>query len=269
MSGNAHEFIGDIPRHYDQGLGPVLFEDYAADLAQRAAILAPEKVLELAAGTGIVSRALRNQLPSSSHLTVTDLNPPMLGVAQAKFEADENVSFQQADALDLDFFENSFDLLVCQFGVMFFPDKLASYKEAARVLKPGGTYLLSTWGSMDDNPFSRIAYEVSAEFFPDNPPGFYLVPFSCGEPAPIEAGLREAGFGSVSHEIIAYSKTVSDFEAFARGLIYGNPTIDEMGGAEPAKIETMVETLAQRFAQEWGAAPTQMPLKAAVFSARL
>ncbi len=269
MGGNAHEFVGDIPRHYDQGLGPVLFEDYAADLARRAAALTPGKVLELAAGTGIVSRALRNQLPNGSHLTVTDLNPPMLGVAQAKFAADEGVSFQQADALDLGFSENSFDLLVCQFGVMFFPDKLASYKEAARVLKPGGTYLLSTWGSMEDNPFSQITYNLSAEFFPNNPPGFYLVPFSCADPAPIEAELREAGFGDVSHEVISYSKTVSGFEAFARGLIYGNPTIDEMGGAEPAKIETMVEFLAQRFVQEWGTAPTQIPLKATAFSAQL
>ena len=155
MTKNPSAFTGDIPTHYDRGLGPIIFQPYAEDIAARVAAQGPKRVLELAAGTGIVSRALRDALAPDAHLTITDLNAPMLDVARTKFRAEEAVSFTPADALSLDFPNDHFDMVVCQFGVMFFPDKVAAFKEARRVLAPGGDYIFSVLGSLEENPFSK------------------------------------------------------------------------------------------------------------------
>jgi ubiquinone/menaquinone biosynthesis C-methylase UbiE len=145
MSDDAAGFVGNIPQYYDQGMGPMVFVDYAADIARRVAAGNPARVLETAAGTGIVTRKLRDALPAGVHLTATDLNPPMLDVARSKFHAGEQVEFRPADATALPFADRSFDAVVCQFGVMFFPDKAKSYSEVYRVLAPGGRYLFSVW----------------------------------------------------------------------------------------------------------------------------
>ena len=147
MSSDAAGFIGNIPQYYDQGLGPIIFAEYAADIARRAAAGRPARVLETAAGTGIVTRKLRDALPADTQLTATDLNPPMLDIARAKFRPGEQVGFQPADAIALPFADQSFDAMVCQFGLMFFPDRAKSFSEAHRVLAPGGRYLLNVWDS--------------------------------------------------------------------------------------------------------------------------
>src|SRR5262249_51191014 len=148
----------------------LIFVDYAENIARRAAALSPGRVLETAAGTGIVSRCLRDYLPPDSKLTSTDLSPAMLEVAKAKFQATEQISFLPADA--------AFETVVCQFGVMFYPDKDKSYREAYRVLVPGGHYLFSVWDSHRYNSFGRIAHETVGRFFPEDPPQFQKVPFS-------------------------------------------------------------------------------------------
>lgn len=171
MSSDA-AFVGTIPQHYDQGLGPMIFVDYATDIAKRVAASNPARVLETAAGTGIVTRRLRDVLPASTHLTATDLNAPMLDIARAKFRSGEQIEFQPADATALPFADGSFDAIVCQFGVMFFPDKDKSYREAYRLLTPRGRYLFNVWDSHRHNPFGRIAHETAGRFFPADPPQF-------------------------------------------------------------------------------------------------
>jgi SAM-dependent methyltransferase len=263
MPGQASEFVGDIPAHYDAELGPNIFEGYAADMAARAKAFAPTRTLELAAGTGIVSRKLRDAL--TGELVVTDLNAPMLDVARGKFRADEEVRFEVANAMALPFPDAAFDLVVCQFGVMFFPDKTASYREALRVLKPGGRYLLSAWGTHAQNPFAGIAHETVSGFFPDNPPGFYRVPFSYADATVAIGDLKDAGFTHVTHESVPRQRQVVDLDAFARGLVYGNPLRDEIkqcGG----DADELVEALAARFRSAWGAAQT-MPLLATIYCA--
>jgi SAM-dependent methyltransferase len=127
MSDDAASFVGNIPQHYDQGLGPIIFAEYAADIARRVAAGNPARVLETAAGTGIVSRKLRDALTADARLTATDFNPPMLEIARAKFRPGEQIGFQPADAVAPPFADASFDAVVCQFGVMFFPDKARSF----------------------------------------------------------------------------------------------------------------------------------------------
>src|SRR5260221_7698003 len=142
MSDQAGNFVGSIPEHYDRGLGPVLFADFADEMAGRVAAFAPRRVLETSAGTGIVTRRLRDLLPPETQIVATDLNPPMLDVARAKFAPGERLEFERADATALPFPDQAFDAVVCQLGVMFFPDKEKSYRDAYRVLAPGGRYLL-------------------------------------------------------------------------------------------------------------------------------
>ena len=267
MRGDAASFVGNIPEHYDSGLGPMIFVDYAADIACRAAASGPARVLETAAGTGIVTRQLRDVLPPSAHVTATDLNAPMLEVARTKFRPGEAVDFQPADAAALPFSEGAFDAVVCQFGVMFFPQKETAYREVRRVLAPGGHYLFSVWDSHRHNPFGRIAHETAASFFPADPPQFYNLPFSYYRIDPIKESLIEAGFDHIDLAVVKLYKEIPDVARFARGLIHGNPLIDQIrtrGGVEPDQV---VDALAQALRKEFGADPGRVPLQAIVFSA--
>jgi ubiquinone/menaquinone biosynthesis C-methylase UbiE len=267
MSDDAAGFVGNIPQHYDQGLGPIIFAEYAADIARRVAAGNPARVLETAAGTGIVSRKLRDALPADAHLTATDFNPPMLDIARTKFRPGEQIGFQPADAVALPFADASFDAIVCQFGVMFFPDKARSFSEAYRVLALGGRYVFSVWDSHRYNPFGRIAHEVAGRFFPADPPQFYNVPFSCHQIDPIKEFLIAAGFADIGIAVIRQERELPDIANFARAAVYGNPLIDQVrarGGADPERI---VDALAQEFRRKFGDDPGRMPLQAIVFSA--
>lgn len=259
MNGKVPFFGGSIPENYDEGLGPHIFIDYAMELSERVAGEDPESVLELAAGTGIVTRQLRNQLPLDCTLIASDLSPVMLGVAAAKFEGDESVSFEEVDAMTLPFDDDSFDVIVCQFGVMFFPDKVESFKEALRVLKPGGVYHFNVWDSFEGNPFARVIHETVERFFPDDPPQFYKMPFSYPDPEVIEADLREAGFEDITFEAIALQKDI-DYPLLMRGIIHGNPLMTELEeiGADVGEISDAVE---EALKAEFGD-PGKMPLKA-------
>lgn len=263
MATQAARFIGSIPENYDEGLGPHIFAGYGDDLARRAARLAPAAVLELAAGTGIVTRRLRDVLPNGCRLVASDLNLPMLEVAKAKFRAGEAVSFEQADATSLAFDARSFDLVVCQFGVMFFPDKQRSYAEVLRVLEPGGSYLFNVWDSWAANPFARIAHETVEGFFPDDPPGFYKVPFSYHDAEEIRGALEAAGFAAVAVEPLPLTSRIPSAARFAKGLVFGNPLHEEIvqRGGEPEAVRAAVEAAIERHLGP------KMPLRALVVHA--
>jgi ubiquinone/menaquinone biosynthesis C-methylase UbiE len=267
MIGQAASFVGSIPEHYDRDLGPVIFADYAADMARRVVASGPGRVLEIAAGTGIVTRALRDLLPDGARLMATDLNPPMLDVARAKFRPDERVEFQPADGTALPFADAAFDAAVCQFGVMFFPDREKSYREVHRVLTPGGRYYFSVWDSHRRNPFGRLAHATVGSFFPADPPLFYQVPFSYHQIDPIKEALTDTGFSDIEVAVRRLEKEIPDIASFAHGIVYGNPLLDQIrtrGGVEPDRI---VEAMADAFRREFGANPGRMPLQMITFAA--
>ncbi|MGH7879682.1 MAG: class I SAM-dependent methyltransferase, partial [Candidatus Binataceae bacterium] len=150
MSGTDKLFAGSIPEFYERLMVPLMFEPYARDLAARLSGTGAREFLELAAGTGVVTRALASQLALDGRIVATDLNQSMLDHAKTRL-ADKRVTWRQADAQALPFDDESFDALACQFGVMFFPDKVHAYKEARRVLKPGGRYVFNSWDQIADN----------------------------------------------------------------------------------------------------------------------
>lgn len=268
MSTHSASFVGDIPRHYDNGLGPNIFVDYAEAIAEECCKEKPRRVVELAAGTGILSQMLRSGLPREAALLVTDLNAPMLDVAKTKLSGAENVDYAVVDAMDLPFENATFDLMACQFGVMFFPDKAASFREAARVLKQGGRYVFNVWSAMDENPFSLVAHDVGKRFFPTNPPGFYKVPFHYGDPEGVISDLGSAGWSSIGHKTIRLQKAIVNPEAFATALVFGNPLIDEIrerGDVDPDEVAAaMLAALHEAF----GPCGMTMPLSSTTFVCR-
>jgi SAM-dependent methyltransferase len=266
MQRDTTSFSGSVPEHYDSGLGPLIFVDYADDIARRVAALGPARVLETAAGTGIVSRRLRDHLPAASQLTSTDLSPAMLDIAKAKFKQTEQVTFQAADATALPFGDASFDVVVCQFGVMFYPDEDNSYREIHRVLSPGGHYLFNVWDAHRYNPFGRIAHETAGRFFPSDPPQFQSIPFMYAFDS-IKDSLIAAGFADITAHIVRFEKDVGDATGLSRGITFGSPLIDQIrarGGVEPVQF---YETLLANYRRDFGN-PGKMPLQATVFSAR-
>jgi len=192
--GSDTVFSGSIPELYDSLFVPLVFEPYATDIAARVAAAGPTRVLETAAGTGVVTRAMARALPASVDVVATDLNPPMLARAAAVGTA-RPVQWQQADANQLPFDDASFDIVVCQFGVMFLPDKAHAFAEARRVLRPGGTLLFNAWDRIEENEFADVVTMTLAGLFPADPPRFMArTPHGYFDKAVMVRDLSNAGF---------------------------------------------------------------------------
>jgi SAM-dependent methyltransferase len=267
MDDNSASFVGSIPDYYDRGLGPVIFADFAAGMAQRVKALGPKLVVETAAGTGILTRALRDALPGRTKIIATDLNAPMIEVARRKFARGEPIVLQTADAVNLPFDDACCDLLVCQYGMMFFPDKEQSYRTAYRVLEDGGHYLVSVWDSHAFNSFAEIGHRIAGELFPDDPPQFMAVPFSCSAIDPIKSGLLEAGFASVEIAVNRIEKVVPDPELFVRGMVLGNPLGDQII-ARDGDPEAAIAAILAELQEHLGTEPMVLSLQEIAFTAR-
>jgi ubiquinone/menaquinone biosynthesis C-methylase UbiE len=259
-------FQGDVPENYDRYLGPVMFEPWAEELVARMAGEKHSRVLEIACGTGIVTRRLRDALPATIEIVATDLNADMFQFAKRKFRNDENVSWQQADASALPFLDCSFDAVVCQFGVMFFPDKAAAMRECYRVLGSDGTFLFNVWDSFDANPFAQITHATIASFFDHDPPSFYEIPFGFHDSVMIQRLLQDAGLKKI--ESFSETKPLRAVSAreFATGLVRGNPVAAEATerGVDP---DDLIEAVAKRIAESFGDAPVKSTMSVIVWQA--
>jgi ubiquinone/menaquinone biosynthesis C-methylase UbiE len=241
-------FEHSTPALYDRYMGPLLFEPWAELVAGRAALLRPHRILETAAGTGIVTRALSRAVPDAV-IIATDLNPAVLAFAEQS-EWPERVRFQAADAQDLPFADDSFDLLVCQFGVMFMPDKPRANREARRVLNATGRYLFLTFDRVSRNPVSEAAGQAVDALFPDDPLRYMeRGPYSYTEPAQIEHDLRAAGFTTIDVETVTLTSRVTASDA-AQGLVLGGPQRGEIERRDPAALEPAVEAVT-RALESW------------------
>jgi len=261
-------FAGSIPENYDRHLGPVLFEPYAQDLAMLLKVGDGARVLEVACGTGILTRHLRNRLPAGADLVATDLNQPMIDFARRKLVGMKGIKWQAADACSLPFPKASFDALVCQFGLMFVPDKEVALREARRVLAPGGTCLFSVWDSLERNTFAKVAHETIAGFFPVDPPTFYQVPFSLHRQDALKEMLAGAGFGEIRIEPVSLRGESPDARDLARGLVEGNPTGNTIRERGRVKADDVIQAVAVALAREFGDRPVRIPLHALVATGR-
>jgi ubiquinone/menaquinone biosynthesis C-methylase UbiE len=260
MAQSDRQFTGSIPAMYDTYLGPLIFRGYAADLAARIAALSPRRVLETAAGTGIVTRAMARILPASAEIIATDLNQPMLDYAAAQPGGGRAI-WRQADAQALPFGDASFDTVVCQFGAMFFPDKTAGYREAHRVLRSGGRFLFSVWDRIEDNEFAAVVTDALAALLPAGPPRFLArTPHGHHEVAPIRDALRAAGFDPVDVETLALRSTAASAHDVAIAYCQGTPLRGEIEAAAPDRLDEATDAAAAALAARFGTGAVDGPI---------
>jgi SAM-dependent methyltransferase len=260
-------FVDAIPELYDRLLVPLFFESYAADLAGRAASHSPTRVLEIAAGTGVLTRHLAANLADTTSIVATDLNAPMLERAAA-IGTKRPVQWQLADALNLPFEDASFDVVVCQFGVMFFPDKPRAYSEVHRVLRPRGHFLFNVWDRIEDNEFSQVAESALEALFPGNPPRFFSrTPHGYCDSAIIQRQLAEGGFGNAAevHTVTARSRAESAHVA-AVALCQGTPLRNEIEARDASKLDAATDCAAEAIARRFGNGAVDGKIQAVVFS---
>jgi len=263
MAENAPVFAGSIPDNYNKYLVPLFFEGYATDLAEKLDVPNSGAVLELACGTGAVTKCLRSSLPRKTRLVATDLNPGMLQTAQSTLSAVEGIEFQVADGTDLPFEEASFDAVVCQFGVMFFPDKAQGFSEALRVLKPGGLLYFSVWDSLEHNSVSKVVHEAAVSLSPEV--SFMAMPFGYCDVSTIKATLESAGFRGMEISVQPRESRASSPNEVVKGLVDGSPLAAELEARN--LTEQGREAVESALKSSFGDGPIEAPMQAIVFVA--
>lgn len=263
-------FGGSVPAVYDRLLVPLIFEAYAADLARRAAARAPEAVVETAAGSGVVTRALARALGPGARITASDLNPAMLAEARKRQDGDGRIDWVEADAQALPFADAAFDVALCQFGVMFYPDRVQGFREAHRVLRDDGAFLFNIWDGLDANGLAGTVDRAMRRLFRADPPLFLSrTPYAFGDPNRIGRDLREAGFEDVTIMVDERISRAPTALAAATAFCQGTPLRGDI--ERRGDLEETTARAATALAEAWGNgrvdAPVEAPMRAFVIEA--
>jgi ubiquinone/menaquinone biosynthesis C-methylase UbiE len=260
-------FAGSIPEIYDRFLVSLIFEPYAADLAGRVAMARPRDVLETAAGTGVLTRALALRLAPSTRIVATDLNQSMLDQASRQ-QVSGDIEWKQADALALAFDDQSFDVVACQFGVMFFPDKVRGYAEARRVLKRGGRFLFNVWDRIEENEFANVVTAALAGVFPEDPPRFLArTPHGHHDVGRIREDLRAAGFAGISVDAVDATSTAASPRHAAVAYCQGTPLRNEIEARDASRLGEATSRATDALAQRFGTGTIEGRMRAFVVTA--
>jgi ubiquinone/menaquinone biosynthesis C-methylase UbiE len=266
MSSPDTVFSGSIPEMYDRLMVPMIFEPYALDLADR--LQAARDILEVAAGTGAVTRALAARLPPEARIVATDLNQPMIDYAARRLAGDPRVTWRQADALALPFPDASFDAVLCQFGAMFFPDRVRGYREARRVLRKNGRYLFSMWDRIAANVFADAVTDALVPFQPQNPPRFLArTPHGHGDADKIRAELVAAGFDKISIDVVQKISRAASALDVAIAYCHGTPLRNEIEAIPGLSLATATQAAAAELRRRFGDGPIEGPIQALVVEA--
>ena len=252
-SGTDKVFAGSIPELYDAYLVPLIFESYAADLVDRLSSRSPVRVLEIAAGTGVVTRKLASVLPESVSIVATDLNQPMLDLAST-VGTKRPVEWRQADAMQLPFRDATFDAVVCQFGVMFFPDKAKAFSEARRVLRSKGVFIFNVWDRIEENEFADTVTTALGSLFPEDPPRFMVrTPHGYHDRSIIERDLQDGGFAaSPGISTVAARSRATSPRVPAIAYCQGTPLRNEIEARGTSRLGEATDIAAQAIARRFG-----------------
>lgn len=260
-------FSDDVASLYQSTLVPLVFEPYANDIASRARALQPQSLLEVACGTGVVTRALAAALPAACAITATDLNAAMVSHAE-RVGTVRPVTWRQADALALPYADDSFDLVVCQFGAMFFPDRAAGYREIRRVLRPGGTYLFSVWSCIEDNEFADVVTQALRALYPEDPPLFLArTPHGHWRTEELASDVAAAGFTHCSLTRRDDVSSVADPHLPAIAYCQGTPLRNEIEARDPRGLERATTVAAQALRDRFGDGPIHARISAVIVAA--
>ncbi|TMH57406.1 MAG: methyltransferase domain-containing protein [Betaproteobacteria bacterium] len=256
-------FAGSIPKIYEAHLVPLIFQPYADDLARRLASRPLRRVLEIAAGTGVVTRALASALPDRVEIVATDLNPGMLDQAIA-IGTPRRVEWRQADAMQLPFADAEFDAVVCQFGAMFFPDRAKAFAEARRVLRPGGVFLFNVWDRIEENEFAHAVTAALETVFPDDPPRFMArTPHGYHDKALIARDLAQGGFASTAVEAVSRAESA---RVAAVAYCQGTPLRSEIEARDASRLEAATDVAAREIATRFGDGSVEGRMRAHIVS---
>lgn len=261
MSNVPPAFAGSIPEKYERYLGPYIFEPYAREIAARVQQGGIKAVLETACGTGRVTSHLRKTLSPDIRLVATDLNADMIAIAK-RMVPEKGIEWQVADAQSLPFDDDHFDRLVCQFGLMFVPDKARVLREAYRVLKPGGVLLLSTWDKLENNPAFYIADQIVAEYFSVDPPRFFHIPFSMYEESELVSLMESAGFSNCRASLVKKEGRSDTAADVVMGMLEGSPIYTAIVERDPALLPVIKTALETELGKKFGKAPLVSSMQA-------
>ena len=258
-------FSGSIPKLYESHLVPLIFEPYAADIVRRLRSMPIQRLLEVAAGTGVVTRAMASGLPDSVSIVATDLNQAMLDQAAAVGTA-RPVEWRQADAMQLPFEDAAFDAVVCQFGAMFFPDKAKAFAEARRVLRPGGVFVFNVWDRLADNEFADVITSALEPVFPQDPPRFLArTPYGYADPGVIERDLASGGFKAKPRiEALTARSRASSPGVPAIAFCQGTPLRAEIESRGATRLEEATEVAAAAIGKRFGRGAVDARIQALV-----
>jgi ubiquinone/menaquinone biosynthesis C-methylase UbiE len=251
MPANNSSFIGNIPENYDRYLGPFLFEPFARDIVERIHNTEARNILEIACGTGRVTRHIRKAFPYSVKLTATDLNADMLKIAKKNIE-DNSVEFKVVDAQDLPFADDTFDVIVCQFGYMFVPDKSKAFSDAYRVLKKGGYLIFNTWDRIENNPLTHSVNKIIIDFFGDSPPQFYQVPYSMYNKDELFQFMQAAQFTNISINRVKKEAISHSALEVVKGFITGTAIYNEIIQKNAAAPELLIAKAEKEIVKTYG-----------------
>lgn len=268
MTERDNEFAGSIPTFYDTLMVPLLFEGYASDLAELVAAPSPGSVIETAAGSGVVTRALAPKLRAGARYVATDLNQPMLDHAASRQGLDSRIEWRQADALNLPFDDASFDVVCCQFGAMFFPNRVLAYTEARRLLRPGGRFVFNVWDRIEENVFSNEVTNAIATVFPHDPPRFLVrTPHGYHDVALIRAELSQAGFTDIQIETREKLSRAASARDVATAYCQGTPLRNEIEARDAALLQLATDRATEAIAKRHGEGPVAGKIQAHVIVA--
>jgi ubiquinone/menaquinone biosynthesis C-methylase UbiE len=264
---NDTVFAGSVPQVYESHMVPLIFEPYAVDIAKRVAALKPKRVLEIAAGTGVVTRQLAVMLDASCEIVATDLNPAMIEEA-SRIPTARPIDWRVADAMKPGFEDASFDAVVCQFGVMFFPDRVHAYREMRRVLAPGGRFIFNAWDRIEANDFAAAAMDALAALFPQDPPRFMArTPHGYHDEAQIRSDVLAAGFKDLHREWIAFTSRATTADIAATGYCQGTPWRGEIEARDPTGLARVTKAVGEELARRFGDGPVEGQIRAVVVEA--
>ncbi len=265
MSDTDTVFAGSVPEIYETQLVPLIFEPYAADLVDRLSSRSPSRVLEIAAGTGVVTRALASRLGDGASIVATDLNQAMLDQASA-VGTKRKVEWRRADATQLPFTDGSFDAVVCQFGVMFFPDKPKAFSEALRVLRPGGVFIFNVWDRIEENEFADTVTTALASVFPEDPPRFLArTPHGYHDRAAIAEDLARGGFTKAVQIATVEARSRGESPRVpAVGYCQGTPLRNEIEARDAARLEEATDVATTAIVRRFGSGAVDGKIQAHV-----
>ena len=261
-------FAGSIPRIYETYMVPMVFAPYAEDIGERVRGIGARRVLEIAAGTGVVTRSLAEKLADDVAIVATDFNQAMVDHARS-LGTSRPVEWRQADALALPFADASFDVVVCQFGVMFFPDKARGYAEIRRVLAPQGAFVFNAWDRIEDNEFANIVTDSLAAVFPDDPPRFMArTPHGYHDVDAVRADLEKGGFRSAQIDTVAHRSRADSPRIPAVAYCHGTPLRDEIVARDQVRLDEATAVCEKAIAARFGNGAVDSKIQAHIIEVR-